>query len=867
MKKIKLILIFFTFIPLFLLTDSTAANSEKESQEWSGQILSRLLEDIGDELDNQTQKLTSSIFELLTDIKLYEYNYDDMSIGLKIERKVFNNHNIVNSYTVIDNFKIPINLPIPIISNSISGGNGIFKFHLGSTLSVNSMNIRQVYPKDINNLDPVVDSEQINEYISHLKDDLSFTENTKDPYRILENDLTEEDKAIKQDIEKLLGWSSENVLRRARYSNILNLLTQPFKLPLTNNALDKMEVGEISSYKLGGSIQLGATVGFSSIDYIGSGNILAGVGVTTYLHGDFKISILKESETQVHLKVNKSATKGRAANLGVGLSDFVLFGGVVVMDTEIGEIKETIIPFNLSVNKSLAKSFDVGYRYDLTNPKAKKAYFKAVYGKLKDSEDLSNVKDGVIKVYTRDQVTRTTSRNHSIRLSVLFQRGHLTSASSSAATITLNGTEHHIFQAINSNSVGYSTLWGASEARSYRFFTTIDNEVLNSDREKGISLKVEASFKDRNTSSKEMRKYITEVVTMTGIDDFLIKFPNFDPNIRCEKYQLQITRKSKCTAKRKRASYGKSQFFYRLIFNRKQIEKFTNYAPEKMWEVIEVAYGIKKDAWASAGRRLGRSFLNGYASILNLPLAIFDLHINTGSKLKSARKFIKNWRSLKSIKDPKELTKKISKLFNTTRYSYQFLKVIKMTLENEDISFFMTAQAKKLFGTISRSGKVSEDLDTVTTRADNLINFDRMGPQANFNPNAYVEGLSVNKKSNNEIEIKFNLPDRPKFVFLRMDKTSSWSAFKNLGKFILNNKNGKYVKGENTITIKLDGKDEISKEVAEKIFASKYVSFLIAITYDESSWGRVSSKRIRIKKIDDDRNINNNRKITETTKI
>jgi hypothetical protein len=847
MKKLLLVVAL-----VFNLSFSAWSIETGDSEAWSGEILSRLLEDIGDELDQQAQKLTSSIFEMITDIELYEFEQDNMSIGFEIQRKVFDNHDIVNSYTVIDNFRIPIGLPVPIISDTISGGTGTVSFHLGVNLSVSSMNIRQVLPADIASIESLSSKDEIREVINQLKDDESFSEDYVDPYVTNEDELSKEDIENQNETEKLLGWNNENILRRARYSHILNLFTHPFKLPLTNRALRKMDVGEISSYKLTGSIQLGATVGFAGINYLGASNILAGVGLTTYLHGNYKISILKESDTQVHLKVTKGHAKGIAGNIGIGSRDHVIFGGVMIMGKEIGEIKQTIIPFNLSVHKSLAKTFDIGYRYDLTNPKAKKAYFKAVFGKLKDSETLANAKDGVTKVYAREQVTNTQSRNHSIKLAILYQRGHVTSASHSSATITLDGKEHHIFQAINNNSRGYSTFWGARESRSYRFVTTIDNEVRNSDTEKGVTLKVEASYKDKFTFASEMRKYISEVVTMTGIDDFLIKFPNYDPSINCEKFKVAIRESESCDKKRKKLQYGKSEFFYRLNFTRKQVEKFANYDDDKMWEVLEIAYGMKKDTWSTAGRRMGRTFLNTWASLINLPLAMFDISLSSGSRLPSARRFLKHWRSLKNIKDSKKLSQKIAKLFNTKKYSYQFLRAIKLTLENEKISYFVTAQAKKLFGSISRSGEVVEDLDTISTRAANLIDFDRMGAQANFNPNAIIEGFSAQQKSNKEIEIKFSLKKKPKFVFFRADRTSSWQRFRHLGKFILNNKNGEFVKGENTITIKIGANDHISKEIAKKVFDSKVVTFLMAVTYEDSAWGRVSSNRIKIKNMDDD---------------
>jgi hypothetical protein len=840
--------------------DSSSSNPETSPISWSDDMLDRLLSDLGDELDNQGERISSSIFDALTDIELYEFGSDNLSLGFEVQRKVFNNRDITNTFTVVDFFRVPVSLPIPLLSQGVSASNGTIGFHLGANLSISSMNIRQVLPKDLESIADLNGIRKKKKYIETLDDEETFSETTPDPFLADQQNTTEEDRDVLENISQFLKWKSENTLTRARYSSILNLFTQPFKLPLTNRALRKMDVGEISSYKIDGAIQLGGTVGFSGLEILNIPDLTAGISVSTYLHGKYTISILKESETQVQLKVTKGKTTGYAASLGIGSPNHEIFGGVVVLGSRMARITESVIPFNLSINKSLAKTFDVGYRFDLTNPEAKKAYFKAVYGMFKDSEDLANIKNGVSKIYTREQKTRTSSRNYSMKLSLIYHRGHVTSSSQSSALITLNGEEHHLFKSINIDSRGYGTAWGDGESKRYKFTTTIDGEVFSSDQEKGIALQVEASTSDLFTNSDELRGYISEVVTMTGIKELLKEFPEFDPQISCADYRLvNWSRRpgrrgargrvnNTCFKKRDKAFFGKTSFFYKLNFTRSQLMKFANFDESQMWSLLETAYGVKKGMWQSSLARTGETLLNSYEYLFNIPLALFDIRLKPSLRLKSAKIFLKHWKSLKNITDIELLSKTVTKLFNTNSFSYEFLKVIKLTLGNEEVSYYVSAQAKKLFGTITRTGKVIGNVDTITARAANLIEFDRVSSRVNINPNAYVKGLKLKRIAPDQLEVEFILPKRPKYVFFRVDRTASWKFFKNLGKFILLNENEHFVKGKNKIIIKLNGDSRLSKELAEKIFNSSYVTFMLAISFGEDGWGNVSSERIKVKK-------------------
>ena len=483
---------------------TTSDNSATNPIGWPAELWDRFSSDIEDELDSQGAKLNASIFESLTDLELYKLGFGDnnASLAFKIQRKVYNNHDILDTYTVIDFMRMPLSIPIPISLDdglNIAGGNvGI---SLGLNMSLNTTNIRQVLPRGLDKLPSLTElNQQATDLVS--LDDVNANE-AEPPQSASVDDDNDIDPAhedrlstggfILENLGQVLVWRSQNPLTRARYKRILNLLTHPFRLPLTTKAFNRLDNGEIVSYALDGSIQLGGSVGWSGIEFVGMEDLSVGLNVSTYLHGGFKISIMKESDTQAQLKVSRRNGDGWAASIGVGAPQHEIFSGVMVLGSNVGRIKESVIPFNLSVNRPQAKSFDVGYRYDLTKEKAKNAYFKACFGRLKLSEDLSQKEDsGVTKVFTREQRTQSENINYRMKLSLFLERGHLTSKRTAQAKITLGDDVHHIFRATNINSRGYDTIWDDGEQRRYAFNTTVSQEDFDTTWDKGMASKLRA---------------------------------------------------------------------------------------------------------------------------------------------------------------------------------------------------------------------------------------------------------------------------------------------------------------------------------------------------------------------------------------
>ncbi len=849
---------------------------------WPSELWDRFSTDIEDELDSQGAKLNASIFESLTDLELYKLGFgESSSLAFKVQRKVYNNHDILDTYTVIDFMKVPLTIPIPIpLDDGFRIGGGNVGLSLGLNLSLNTTNIRQVLPKGLDKLPSLTELNQQATDVMALDDALNTDENEsnensdqdqgEDTTQPSDSDVTNIDPAIAdrpgaggfilENLGQVLVWRSENPLTRARYKRIWNLLTHPFRLPLTMKAFDRLDNGEIVSYALDGSVQLGGSVGWSGIEFAGVEGLSVGLSVSTYLHGGFKVSIMKESETQAQLKVSRRDGDGWAASVGVGAPEHEVFSGVMVLGSNVGRITEQVIPFNLSVNRPQAKSFDVGYRYDLTKEEAKDAYFKACFGRLKMSDDLSQKEgSGVTKVFTREQRTQSENISYRMKLSLFLQRGHVTSNTTAQARITLGDDVHHIFRATNVNSRGYDTLWEDGEQRRYTFNTTVSQEDFDTTWDKGMALKIEGSMEDLYTTGAEAHEYMTELMVATGQTDLFPVLPKFDPDVKCSDVGLthwsarnprrndprgRVT--DPCNNHRRQASYGKTRFFYRLGFTRAQLEKFINLPEDRMWEILAVAFGVKPERFSSAGARASSALMNTYATLLNIPLNILDLHLDRGSMVWEAKKFHEQWMKLKQINEPKEMTEVFAEMFHTRWHSQNFMKVMKLSLIGEEIAYYVSADARLLFGTISKQGKTVDAVDTISGRAAELIEFDRLGSRTNVDTSANVNNLSVKKIEKGKVEVSFDLSQEPKLVYVRVDRTTTWRSYKVLAKYIIKN-TGFLKKGKNKFIVKKDGTDLLSKLFKKAIFNDQYNTLMMAINAKDASWGPVAAKRFRIR--------------------
>lgn len=825
----------------------------EKTEAWPDEFVDKLYEEIGDEWDHAGAKLSASVFRSLTNIKVLDLDtFAGGELTLRVKRKVFDNFDIKNSWTVADFFSMPLTVPLYTApSVSISGVN--LGARLSATVGIEIVNIRQVDTGSFH-LIPHIDwlNKEVKESVAKLPAAL-FT-----PSREVEfSDAGEHIHIIDQQTENnsyiadlFQFWKSQNPQIIARYSDYFNLLTQPMRLPLTPNAFNRMDVNEISTYSLDGAVALGGHAGWGIED------LSIGANLTTYLLGKFRISILKEDDSVAQVKVTRRLSEGLRGSFGSRASDFVVFKGFVVRGKNILDIKEEVVPFDLSIRKEYSQSFDLGYRYDLTNPRAQSAYQRAVFGNFVMSEELARAKDGVARVFERTEQSNELVYNNKIRLAYFVENEHNASAKVARAHITLPDGEHKIITAINSNEQGYDTLWNMSESRSYRFYTTLDRDLYQNEVDDGLALRVEAKISDSRTSGKELNRYLDEVEELTGQYNLFPRAPEIDPEVKPDMYKIPYAQypNAQIPSDNRIAQYGRTSFYYRIGFSRQQIEEFRDTPEHLKWRYLEKAFDVEEGAWDSTLKRTWWHTKYSLVTLVNIPLRLIDVYIKNGGKLIHADRFYNNWNKISGVKNPDRLIELTAKLFTTENFSVEFLKVIKHVIADEEISYFISAKSPKTFGAIVRHGKEVAYLDRIVDLANITIGFDDIGAKPILHTGKVSVGdFKVSVLPSNKVEIRFYLTEVPEFVYIRIDRTSSWQLYQQMLKLVVANRAENrelFKKGENVWVIDQNSEIPLFKMLADNFYtksADSYKTFHMSVSMDQKNWGGVSSQRFKLK--------------------
>jgi hypothetical protein len=826
-----------------LLVPSTSLWAQADPDPWPGDVIDRIRFGLGDEFSDLGVDLQASIFESLTDLD-WDSDFGNFNFGIGVKRRVFDNQDIFNTWTVIDFFQVPMGLPINILDPVSFGTYGVAQLNLDVRLSLDSYHIRQVYPEDFDQL-PSLDN---------LRADLSqvddHSDDTPSGDGVVVYDPFADNMPPSQNLFTLLSFNTQNPRTRARYGRFLNLFTSVLGLPINSKQALKMPKGDIRSYSLNGAIQFGPSVGWGGVDVPGL-NVALTAGFSTFIRGKWKISTFKESPHTIKLKVTREKGRGHDAYLGSRTKDHEIFDGVLLLGDRIADIKESVIPFYFSARKEVTKSFDVGYKYDLRGPMAKKAYNLAALGRLTLSDKLSQeVNSGVEKVFTRQQTRDSYTKNYKLKLSLFYQKARTRSRSVTSALINIDDKEFHVFKGESRTTKSSDTLLGSSEYQSVKFVTTIDEDIYNASDE-GLNFSIEGRYRDAFTSAKEYMQTIAIVENATG---FIDRFPRVPLGLpqgelnQCshptpDQFRNVRRRRNSCNM----SHYGQledTSFYYRMAFDTKQMQKFFNYPENQMWELLEQAFGIEEGSWNTPVSRFWYGLRNSYATVLNIPLMFADQHLDNGHKIFMAKIFFERWKDLNlSLNDPKELALKMSKLFSTAHYSHELINVFKLAMEDSPYGLILQARASEVFGQISEQINEFNALDRMVQRANDIIDFDSIGPQTSIDTEAQVDDLEIEYISSDKVKIRFFLEKSPEFLFFVLERSSGWFRYQNLIHTIVYN-NGTFQRGANTMIVNRGDTDGITGRLAKHIFEDQQMIFKMAISQDGERWGAVASERL-----------------------
>ncbi|MEE2743975.1 MAG: hypothetical protein VYD54_08715, partial [Bdellovibrionota bacterium] len=685
-------------------------------------------------------------------------------LGFRAQRRVYDNKTPQSNFTVVDTIFLP--LGIPLHSYTFSGGS--FGVSLNLNLNTKIAHFRQVDSGALRTLPPISDWDKNAKSLMREGKKLGLKKESRSNER-----------------RRIKDVFDDNPLAKARYSKIFNLLTHPFKLPLTKKRVIEMDSGEIHSYTLSGHLGLSARVGWKTPKIPRVGGLNAASSVTAFIYGDFRISVLKEENNRVQVKVTRLKSAGISGNVGAPSDYYTPFQGVFLLD----KIGVQIVPFSINAKKEWLQQFDVGYRFDLNESDAMEAYLKAVTGNFKRAEELTIQERGVEKTFTRKTTSTGSHSRLSINLSLLFSQYSRSTNKLSEVELTTPDGKTKIFRAYNSNGKGYRSITGHGEDQGQTFITTFEEE--GGGFGKPATLRINGHMWDKKTSGVELRQYVDKVQNIIGDRHKFASFPVYGPRKTCSKKILRhIARSSEdrpsilrklCMSSRKPISYGYSSFNYKMIFNERHVRRFINFPEDEMWRVLEGAFRVKDGAWLTEDDRIKYGLKFFPASLVYGPTALMGLHIKEGGNLFAARRFRKYWIRLKSARSKKELAKEFNQLFKTFNFGFEFIRVLKETLKREKYLVSVSASNAQSFGQYAFTDKNFTDRDPIDYTIDNSINFEKPY-KTNIDYNSVISKFKLGRMGKKKVGIGFKLSRTPKYVFIKIDKSPHLRARQNLFK-------------------------------------------------------------------------------------
>ena len=339
-----------------------------------------------DLLNNSLDTLMESLFYHLLDHSFYHNITEDLFLTISSERQLFSTE--FGAYVVMDKIQYG-----PEYYKQIGTIHGLDVF-LGAKAGVNLLDIRLR-----------TDAQRITEA------------NELSPYRYFVNNWL----GLLPLLEKILPPS----FNANELYDPLQQVEAPFRFPMTEAVLESMPIGTIRSYSLTG----GVSIPFNFLSYLKNRekNILSNLNIETqlpyavFVQGEHRINVLKKSNTIFWVGVSETERFGHSVSALLGKTFYFLKNSIQPIPWN--GIAVLLAPLQYEWSDALVHNFDHLYEFDVQNPKAKSAYFKAVAGDFRDAVQFQKTKEatGVRYHFTKNRDANETITESS-RNFILFRQ-------------------------------------------------------------------------------------------------------------------------------------------------------------------------------------------------------------------------------------------------------------------------------------------------------------------------------------------------------------------------------------------------------------------------------------------------------------
>jgi len=739
----------------------------------------KLWTDLSRQVDLSGTQLTNVLFDQIDNFNLWTSSRNNFSTQFSVKRSVFDNQDILNTYTVNDQFSVNLGksataYSIPLAPSLVTPIN--FNLGVGGKLVFN--HIRQVFSKKYPELP------KVQEVQKEVSAELSVME------------------------EEEQKWWSIDPNWRPRLSKFWNPLITMWRIPWTKEGLNKIKSGDLISYSTSGYVSVGVESGFLPLKVAPGLDLSLGLGLQIYVKGEFRITLLKESERFVRVKVTHLKSLGQAFTAGGRTNDIRVMDGILLfegkkLEYQISDQNISVIPFKFTVDRENKKQFDLGYRFDLEDPLAEEAFEKAMRGNFKRADEVSRINSSVTHLLTREALEKRTSESFQLGLNWLYSFGKSREKKDLWATIQRPDGTKEIFKSSIQMAKGWTTLWGSGEKQNFLFTTLFDRTAFDKKEENSFQLVTEALYEDVNTSGKEMQKYIHDIKSVLGSRQQLPELPIMVPKENSSKLIP--------------AYYQRSSFYFGQYFSQKQVMKFLMTEPGLAWNISNRSFDYIKIASHKSGR-VSR-FYNHW--------------------MKLQKKFKENLSADQMIAALQDLRL----LFKYHARAIHAMRALVLSLDAEEVDYFISA-TNRSFGRIQFRGRVQTNAEKLLQIADETVDFENKVGLYRPDLGAKINDFKIEQLADSKLRVSFNLPKGIKFIYFKLMRTSGWKKVKNVKDLIYSN-NDRFKEGPNEWILGPDSQDHLDQALWSALQAEDYYTMQLSGSIQGQSWGRIESFRFK----------------------
>lgn len=732
-------------------------------------------------------KASHALFDRIDKIDALNPPSTEEASGVRAVRRVYNNSALEDSFTVVDRMQLPVELQ----NSTMPVHSSIARFRLGLQHSLDFANLRVLRPSD-----KLYREELLIEAFG-------------------ERDLIARKSALERSAWLPMMHEQENVSLlhslRGNASTAWSDVQGALRLPLKAEWLKTLDDGEIVTYTGAGTIEVGSSAGIS---YHLSGNAdpKAAQALRTYLAGNFRISILKEEDRHVRVKVQRT---GAPAMEPVSHRAYIVASSALSELNSIASVSDAIFPFRLPDEDALGRGLELIYHFDLQDDRAVEAYEQAALGRFSLADALAVAHQNRGPVQTNHAVGADAVP--SLEAKIAFsENGSLLHPE--YAVISLKDRTTQNVRARSKIQLEEDSAPRLHNGPATSFFS-IDtkNHVI-----------AEGLIGENHASGFELNRASSRVESLFGVDHLFPKVAVFSAD------SLVPTR------------VGRLEFSVRVALTPNQILKFAQIPKEQFWAHLEKGFDKADTVWSQAPGERAVAKACGWAfNTFGWFTPFTDVDARFGVRFWHADQFHDRWFALQEFvlerakngevvfteADREEFSRLVNALYSDSAFAYESIKTTVLALRSvgeHQVQYRISAQTAAFPG-VEFAGHSLADLDRLSHRQARVSQH-QPGPVSS-DLSLEVSGLAFDLTEKDSFEWRFRAARRPEFVWVRLDEITEQNGvkfFSAVKRAVLENR-GQFDAGENVIRLDRGDTSHFGTAITQAITPGKSYRLVVAL--------------------------------------